>query len=746
MPAATERAGSAAPVLWLGLVLLLGLLLVLRWPGPGWLATDFQRLLPALAVDPWEARASAAAAASYEGQLLLLARGAGAAGFLQQAREQLVAAGFAAADFEQQQAAAWRQLGALQQPHAIGLATAADRELLASDPEGYFTRLRNLLYSPLGGPWLNGLPRDPLGLWRSFSLAAAPQPPAGEFELLALQVPAAQRGFGRIEGLYPLYLDLVGQAQRRDLEFRALGAPLYTAYGVQSGQREMTTIGGASLLALLSLLLWALRSGRALLLSLLVVGSGIGGGFALTLLLFQQVHLLALVLGATLVGIAADYAFHYLCHSLLPGWQPADGLGPVFRGLSLSAATSVLGFASLVLLPFPGLQQMGCFMAAGLLASYLSVCLLFPGLYRVAPRGELPRLFRRAPLAGRAPHWLWLLLVLLALPGVLRLQAQDELRDFYAAPQRLQADQQALESLLGSGQDSRFLLLRAADMESLLQREEALRQQLPALRGGVSALVPSAAAQGETIELQRHLLRSGELRGWIESLGLAEAAVSDYLQALEAPFQPLTAAALLAQELPLGSGGFLGCDGGICASWLPLPGTVDSQELQRAVALDGVAVIEPVAQINRLLAQYRGQALVMLPLLALVVAAVLWLSLGWAAALYLLALPLAAALLSFGLLGWLRGSYSIVNLLALLPVAGVALDFAIFRRLATAPSQPAVLLAVSLSALTSLLAFGMLAFSATPIISDFGYSIASGLLFAWLLCWLRPPRGPGDRA
>ena len=81
--------------------------------------------------------------------------------------------------------------------------------------------------------------------------------------------------------------------------------------------------------------------------------------------------------------------------------------------------------------------------------------------------------------------------------------------------------------------------------------------------------------------------------------------------------------------------------------------------------------------------------------------------------------------------------YTIINLLALLLIVGVSLDYAIFRAFTRSEDQPATSLAISLSAITSVLAFGMLGFSSTPLIAAFGQTIAIGLVFAYLLSWCR---------
>lgn len=745
MPPKAEQRVGATVYIWLVLACALGAAVALHWPGAGWLATDFHRLLPSPEQDDWEQRASRQTTAGFERQLLLMAQGPGAEDFLDQSLSRLSAARYAQSG-ALSQAERWTAVVAGLRPYAAYLVDPRDLQQLEANPSAYLEGFRRLLFSPLGGPYLNSLPDDPLGLYRKFMAANLPRPDrAQEVHFRMVPVPAERLGFNAVGGLYREYREIAALADERGVKFHATGAPLYTAFGVQSGQSEITNIGLASL-GLLLILMWiALRSVAGIALTLLTVASAVGGGFVATLLLFQQIHLLALVFGITLVGIAADYAFHYLSHSLLPGRHTAAGLGAVFRSLSLSAATSVIGFACLALLPFPGLQQMGCFMAAGLLCGYLTVCLLFPALYRGALRTGLPRVFARAPFAGTLPMRVWLVpVLLLGLSGVLQLEPRDDLRDFYSAPAGLRADQQAIERAFGGTVDSSYLVVRAGTAEQLLQREEQLVSAVPGLGGGITGLVPSNASQQRALAVQRELLESGALARWLESLGMSPEAIARYRERLLDPGAPLRVEDLDALPVPRLGGGFLGCEASECASWIRLEGNEDRDSLATAIdRVEGVSLVQPVARINRVLADYRHNVPDIFALATAAIFVFLALNLGWWAALYVLALPLSACLVAMGIQGWLQGSYSIVNLLALLPVVGVGLDFAIFRRLAPADGAAAVLLAVTLSACTSILAFGMLAFSATPIIADFGLTIGTGLLVAWLLCWLRRPREPG---
>lgn len=729
--------------LWLFGVLCLLLVAGLRWPEDSWLATDIRGLLPEAPSSVWEKAASEMASARYEGQLLLVVRSddrGQSQVFLDSAVSQLVAAGYADPDFGQVQADRWNVLSKKLDPYRISLLTAADRARLQSAPEEYLRDFQRLLYSPLGGSWLNTLPTDLLGLYRKFLVFAAPTPPQviePGTAVEVVQILPDKLGLDQLPALYELYLDLGLQARSQGVIFHSLGAPLYTAYGVTTGRQEMYTIGLVSLLALTLLLLWFLRSPQALMLSLVCVAAGVAGGLVFAVSVLQQIHLLTLVFGATLIGIAADYAFHYFAHSLLPTWDREQGLASVLRGLTLSVLSSSLAFIALALLPFPGVRQIGIFMASGLLCSYATVCLLFPALYRgVSSSRKLPDILLPAQRTGR--KFVFLVAVLaIALPGILLLHSRDDVRDFYAVPAQLAEDEKAIIEALGlPAADSRFLLLEAPDEDSLLRLEEKVLVANETPLRGITSLVPSIETQLENIALQQRLLTSGVLDSHLHALGL-DGFREAYKEQLLSDFDPLTIASLEGLTLPLGTGGFVGCDATGCASWMGLAGVKPEQ----LVALESsVTVVDQVGGINRMLGRYREGVALMLVSGILAVLIFLGVVLGWRRALNIVLVPTVASLLSLAVIGYTAGGYSIINLLGLLLVIGVSLDYAIFRVLTPGPAQAATSLAISLSAMTSLLAFGMLALSRTPVISDFGQTIALGLVFALWLSWTQVER------
>lgn len=749
-------------LIWLAGAALLGVSAALFWPGSTWLKSDFFSLLPATTDSEWQRRADALQSADYESTLVLRATGDAATSpeeFIAGAKADLAAAGYLNPERDDEQSRRWRALSGALYPFRQNLVTGADRAALEVDPDGVLERYRAYLFSPLGSAALSGLEGDPAGLFRRYLENALPAPETSgdDAELVAVSLAPASLALGNVEPLYALYRQWKQRAGAEQLSFQASGAPLYAAFGAHSARREISTIGMVSLAALAALLWWALRSGRALSLTLLCVGSGMAAGLLATVLLLREIHILTLVFGATLVGIAADYALHYLTHRIgaPSGERP---LRDVLRALSLGALSSVTAFLALVLVPFPGIRQIGVFMASGLLASFVTVCLLFPALRAgPGPGARIPAFCRHLPPPGLRRWPVILLPVLLSLPGLSLLTPRDDVRDFYAAPRQLLEDQAEISEATGLSRHSHYFLVRAASEPALLRTEELLLDRARAgdvagMEGvalsAISQLVPSPRRQQANAEALRQLADSGALARHLAALGFSpERAEAVAGQSSPAP-GTLTLGALGDLDWPAGTGRFLGCrrgDRGECASYVRIDGEAGPEQLAAlAASTEGVELVNPIARINALLANYRSRVILLLATGLGIAGLLLALLGGWRPALRILVLPAASCLASLGLLGALQGHYSIVNLLALLLVIGVSLDYAVFREYSAPAAQAATTLAITLSALTSILAFGMLGLSQTPVIADFGQTIAVGLAAAFALSWLLPLHREGD--
>ena len=110
------------------------------------------------------------------------------------------------------------------------------------------------------------------------------------------------------------------------------------------------------------------------------VGIGILFGTLAVLVLDGEVQLVSLAFGASLIGEAVDYSILLFAAHLAAGavWTPERGVAMVRPGLTVAVGTSLLAYALLALLPFPGISQIARFALVGLGASYLTVLWLLP--------------------------------------------------------------------------------------------------------------------------------------------------------------------------------------------------------------------------------------------------------------------------------------------------------------------------------------------------------------------------------
>ncbi len=744
-------------LLWLTGFLCLAVIALARWPQENWLAVDFQALLPGDTTNPWIAVANQETAGTYEGQIAWLIEGESAEGvrkFALKVETQLVQSGYADTQFKTEQHTRWQKLTETLLKHRRGLLVPADYQLLQSDPEAYFERFRRLLYSPLGGSSLMMLEQDPSGLFASYLSSITPKTPAslsgdaGVYsELLITDVPDGKLSFTSLPDLYPLYQKLKQEASQEHLTLLATGAPLYTAYGVRSARQEMSTIGLASLGLLSLLLLLSLRSLAAVALTLTCIFSGVAGGLLVTISVLQQIHILMLVFGASLIGIAADYALHYLAHSRSLDWNPELGMAKVNHALRLSLLSSACAFGTLLLLPFPGIRQIGLFMASGLVCSYLTVYLLFPVFYR--------GLKKPAPLGRfwRQPQWQWSpvrmvlpVISLLALIVVAQFEASDDVRGFYAAPDELTKDQDQISIAMDKRPDSRYLLLEASTPEALMVLEHQVVNDLSRLQEqlvlasfqGISRLIPPPQAQVQSSDLLRSPGFIAALERHMELIGLSQDLQVPAMGSLVTPFNTLDVTTIDKVPLPAGFGGFLGCESSSCASRLTLENVTEFSAIEAlADRFERVTLIDQVTSISNTMGAYRGAVSALFLVSVVLIALFLTFLYGWRMAVGILTTPVATCIFSLLIVSFVQGSYSLINLMALLLLIGVSLDYSIFRAFTPLGEQAATALAISLSAATSILAFGILGFSDTPVIRSFGQTIAVGLVLAWVFSWLQ---------
>ncbi|HEY1035125.1 MAG TPA: hypothetical protein VGE09_09090, partial [Pseudoxanthomonas sp.] len=156
----------------------------------------------------------------------------------------------------------------------------------------------------------------------------------------------------------------------------------------------------------------------------------------------------------------------------------------------------------------------------------------------------------------------------------------------------------------------------------------------------------------------------------------------------------------------------------------------------QADGLDGVRWVDRTADISRLLQHYRRMMTGLLLAGVVVVFGVL--ALRYRGQAWRVITPtLLAGVLTVALLGWLGQPLQLFNVLALMLLLGMGIDYGIF--LVEHRGDASAWLAVCVGAASTWLSFGLLGLSATPALRAFGLTLLFGIGLVWLLSPLFRP-------
>ena len=644
-------------------------------------------------------------------------------------------------------------------------------EQLAGIVEGAPEIVRNAraaMYSPLGTGSSDSLAKDPFFLL-SGSLRAL-QPASGSLQLDGAFLLAEQNGLHYVfvmarmtaptlsieeQQELALHLDeatMEALASEPGLDFLKSGFFFFAHAGTQSAKNEISVIGLGSLVGLLLLVLLTFRSLRPLTLIVLTVVSGCLFALAITLAVFGFVHLFTLVFGASLIGVSVDYSFHYAAEDAFGGkdWTPGKGLRRIFMGITLGLLTSIMAYLALTVAPFPGLQQLALFSSVGLIGAYLTLifcCNLWRRRLFVDGRSVVPRAagWYLGVWLNLSPRHRYLLVGTLAfamLAGFRMIETNDDVSVLQSQPEELKRQEAMIREILGVDPGSTFLLVSSSSDEGVLQLEESLRATLERMiEGGtlggyqaVSRWVPSKARQARSFAAYSNLVNT-QLADYFESLGVSEDMTAGVVAELTQETEALEINTWL--EHPVSDqfrNLWLGVAVDKSASIILLYGLRDTVSLRAALAdFPSVVVANKAQEISNLFGGYRLRVTWLLAAAYIVILLGLATRYGLRHAAVLLVPPVFAGALALIIIAVMGNSLNLFNFLAIILVLGIGIDFTLF--LAEARGDLRVtMFAITLSALTTMLSFGLLSLSSTYAVHSFGLTVLIGIACAYLLC------------
>jgi predicted exporter len=657
------------------------------------------------------------------------------------------------------------------QKHALALLTAEQERQLRSEAPRFWTEASLArLYNAFSGPKLGAFRDDPFGLFTGWVQDRAQETPvrprdgrlfvAGQgrqYVLLSLRLRQPAFSLSAQQAVIPLLEQgkAAARAAAPSVEVLTAGVVLHAAAAGKQAEGEVSTIGLGSLVGIVLLTWLTFRSVKPIGLILLSIGIGFLGSLSVCWLLFGRIHLLTLVFGASLIGVAQDYGIYFLCNRL--GADPAlDStrlLKRLLPGLALTLLAAVIGYLGLALTPFPGLRHMAVFSALGLVFAWLTVVCWFPLLINGGSlkSGKLARTYgavlARWPRFSARPASLAIVgaLAVLAAFGWSRLTVNDDIRSLQTPPAELVRDQIKLGKLLDAPTPVQYYLVRGASQELVLQREEALKRRLDPLiaQGRISGYqalsnwVPSARTQDARRALVETKLLAdggpladlaheiGEDRAWVEATRAhlrkagAPMGVDEFMRTpASEPWRHL----------------WLGKVEGVHASIVALRGMEYAalpQLRNAADGLEGVQWVDKVGEISSVLGRYREyMGFVVLGAYVLVFAMLLprYRGRAWR----VLAPTALASVVTLAALGFAGQPLQLFHVLALMLLLGVGVDYGIFMQEKPERGAAAPWLAVGLSAANTILSFGLLGLSGTPALHAFGLTMLIGTALVWL--------------
>ncbi|WP_168794933.1 MMPL family transporter [Paraburkholderia aromaticivorans] len=780
---------------WLLLALVAALYCGWRFAGPSPLQTNLLALLPATEADPVAEKAVDTLASALGDRTVFLvtsnddAHAKAAAKQLGASLQKSGAFGSVTAELPPFDLS---QIAALYMPYRFGLLAPADRAALAGGAGGAVNTtlhdaLARRIYSPLRGGLTTPLADDPFG-WLEHWLGGLPLATSNlelEDNMLvahrgaatSVLIVATLPGSAYETKTQHAVLAALAQGESAlkqsfpDVSVARTGAVFYAESARSASEHEVHLIGVASLCGIALLMMWVFRSPRLLLLGFVSTALGIVCALAVTMLIFGKLHLLTLVFGASLIGEAVDYSIQYFVVYLgaQRDWDARRGARAVRPALSVALATSLLGYAILTWVPFPALKQIACFAIAGITTAFASVLWLLPALLTRAPKRSPKRVFAAAArvlavwhrtIGGKRAWFVAALLLLLAIPGWLRLTSDDDIHLLIQRDPALVVQEDKVRAAVGVDNSAQFFVVRGETPEVVLQRAEALGTKLDALNGtankvgsyqSVAQLVPSAKQQNEDRALlAQHVFNDpAALRATLLQAGFKDEVADAWLAACAKPQAPLTIDTWLAtpwsqpyKHLWLGE-----VDSSTKAyAAVVIPQGVTPQNepalIATAQGLPGVVFVDKAASVSKLFGAYRvdsgwwlGGALTLVLILLMLRYKVR----GGIA----VTLPVLLAVgVTLAVFGYIHVPLNLFNWLALMLVLGVGANYAVFLRegcLRADADLGAVWTGVLLSAATTLLSFGMLGMSAMPALKSFGATLALGIAVSVLLAPIGMP-------
>jgi predicted exporter len=526
------------------------------------------------------------------------------------------------------------------------------------------------------------------------------------------------------------------------VEINISGIPVHTWHASSSSTREMTVISIISILLVLVISLAALRSFLSFVVAMTSIAIAFAVGFMTTATILGGVHVLTLVFGTSLVGLSIDYMLHYLVERG-SGMDALSSIRSIRTALTLSLATSLMGFCAMLASNMLLLRQMALFSMAGLICAWLLVLFFYPMIFKRLKPGTPPAYviksekalssFSTRLISGRVAVKV-LIFVVICVFGISRVHISDDISALYKPSADL-IEAEKLFSLVNKENISlMFFFVAGSDSAQVLADEEKLTQALEKeveagnLEGfkAISQLVPSPARQAENLALSAKLW--DEQAGYLQAMtGLSAEQIAAMRAALFSQTENLRVEDVLEiEQLSALKNFWVEGKGSIVL----LKGVKNPTKLA-LLEEENIFFLDKLGDLNKAMTSYRHKLMLTIGAAWMLIMAVMMWRFGLHKGFLASLVPLAAIVTTLALLGFAGVTLSGFHILALFLVLCFGVDYTVFQ-METKGRLKYSGLAVMLSCLTTLASFGFLAFTGFEVTKALGLTLFIGILAAYL--------------
>lgn len=511
------------------------------------------------------------------------------------------------------------------------------------------------------------------------------------------------------------------------------GIIFFATDAAKKAKTDITMISTGSSIGIFLLLLLTFRSFGALLLPGLSIVFGITLAFATSHILFGSVHIITIVFGAGLIGVVIDYSLHSFFH------KSANAKAiQLYKALAFSLFTSVIGYGALAFSDLMSLKRVAFFSATGLVGAWIIVVAAAPLFLRkdyTKNSTFLSYILRtlNLPLKKISGHYLSLFCFGIAVTFIATFfsgfKTSDNPRIFFSPNPELLSQEKQVSELISSYEPGTYIVVRGQSTQEVYQHLATLRQATEKFDQtfGVHQLLPSPEQQLRYYQqLSRIYQKDGLAWQFLKKQGVEA-------QTLATLHQNYISAA---DNVLLPSKFFSTMQGSAINLWLEqsdtiysfilIPKDFDSRVFKSVDdSHKDIFVINTANMVEQSISQQRQSATLLLVLAFILIAGLILVRYRTLIQLRLILVPLNAIVLTLLVLHFANIPLTLFHTMAMFLVLGLGMDYVIFvSEIPDSPDQ--TLHAVILSALTSLLSFGLLSMSDLSVVSAFGITVLIG--------------------